>query len=142
MSAKVSGGLGAILAVSTNVSSPSYTTIAQVVEIGGPDWGVGTADTTNLATPITGTTLRPTIAKPGTITAKLQYDPNDSTQQILTGLMAAPAMAVWKITLTDVTPMHFSAQGVLTKFALTGLAVESNVEADIEIALSGPITIS
>ena len=144
----VFGGLGATFGVSLNGGS-SYTTVAGVTEI-TTSWAFGTADTTSLATPITGKTNRPTMGDPGELTAKIYFDGAGTGISTLTGLMATGyastnpnVLPYFKVTLTDgSSPTTYIVQGILTKFDLSGITDEGNLEADIAVKGSGAVTVA
>lgn len=128
-----------VLGKSTLLKNGS-TTIGQVVSISGPSWSVGTIETTLLAS--TNKTYLQGLPDGGEVSAVIQYDPADSSQQILTGLMATPAVSTWSITFTDAGAAVYAFSGILTGFEIGGMEQESIVTANISIKLTGAITIT
>ncbi len=118
--------------------STVLTTIAQRVSIDGPEWTVGTAETTNLDS--ANKTYRPTLPDPGKVTGTLEFDPQDPTHLFLIGCMTTPVVVVWNLVFEDADNTVFSFSGFLTKLKPTGMEVESNLEAEFEIQLTGAIT--
>lgn len=134
----VIAGLGTLLKATFGSPSPALATIAQRVTIDGPEMSVGTAETTNLDS--TWKTFRPTIPDAGTISGTLQYDPKDASHAFLFTLIDTPVANAMNLVFRDGSIAAFS--GILTKLKPTGMEVESNVEAEFEIKVSGPITIT
>lgn len=120
--------------------SSVLTNVAQRVTIDGPEMSVGTAETTNLDS--TWKTYRPTIPDGGTLSGTLQYDPNDASHEFLFTMISSPPQAgvVMNLVFKDTTVAAFT--GILTKLKPTGMEVEENLEAEFEIKVSGPITIT
>jgi len=119
----------------------TLTAIAQVLEMEGPGIQVGTKETTNLASSIK--TYRGQLPDPGTLTATIQYDPADTTHQFLASqvlLWPQPAIA-WAMVFPVAAGTHEATfNAVLTKFAPKGFNEEDNIEADIELQLTGAVT--
>lgn len=114
------------------------TTIAQVVEVDGPEVTVGTKETTNLSS--TSKTYRAQLPDSGTVSATIQYDPADTTHVALTTLIntwpqAAAAYSVTFNTAATTDKATFSA--ILTKFKPKGMNEDDNLEADIEFKITG-----
>lgn len=118
--------------------SAVLTTVAQRVKLDGPELTVGTAETTNLDSTVK--TYRPTIPDSGKISGTLQYDPQDATHLFLFGLYSSPATNAMAMVFSDVGPTTFSFTGILTKLKPTGMEVESNLEAEFEIQITGAVT--
>jgi hypothetical protein len=120
--------------------SSTLTAIAQVLELEGPGMSVGTIKTTNLASTVH--TKRAQLPDPGTISATIQYDPADSTHTFLTttaGTWPQPLVA-GEIDFAATGSHKAAFSAILTKFAPKGMNQEDNLEADIELELSGAIT--
>ena len=131
----VNPALGTLLKVTI---SSTLTTVAQRVKLDGPELTVGTAETTNLDSTVK--TYRPTIPDSGKISGTLQYDPQDSTHSFLFGLYSTPATNAMALVFADTGPTTFTFTGILTKLKPTGIEVESNLEAEFEIQITGAVT--
>lgn len=119
----------------------SYTTLAQVLSIDPPGGTVAEVETTHLNS--TAKSFRPSlIPEVGEVAFRIEYDPNDAGHQELAELAAAPATKFWKITYPDGedTPANDVFQGFLTEFDPDGMEVETNMEADVTIRVTGPVT--
>jgi hypothetical protein len=131
-------GQGTILKMTI---SSTLTAIAQVLEIEGPEVDVGSKETTNLGNTVK--TFRAQLPDAGTVSLSIQYDPADTTHTALTtAVMSWPQAAVtWNIqfnTTAGTDKAVFTA--FLTKFKPKGMNSEDNLEADIELKLTGTIT--
>lgn len=123
--------------------SSSLTAIAQVLEIDGPGIEVGTIETTNLGS--TSKSRRAQLPDSGKITATIQYDPTDTTHQFLTTtILTWPQAAItWELLFPSAVGSHnYQFSAILTKFAPKGFNEEDNIEADIELELTGTITVT
>lgn len=136
-------GKGTLLQLGDGGSpSETFTTIADRVQIGGPNMSVGSRETTHLDSDAK--EFEPTIPDGGDLTMTLFYDPNETTHQGLTGLVAAPANVHWKLVFNDgmATPANYLLNGHITGFNHTGMEVESNLQAEVTIKLNGLPTIN
>lgn len=131
----VVAGLGTKLQLSI---SSTLTDIANEVEIDGPDWQVGTAETSVLTSTVR--TYRPTIPDSGELTMTIYYDETNATHTALTALMTTPAVGSWKLIFVDTHSYAFS--GILTQFKTTGMTIDDNLSAEITIKLTGAITVA
>jgi hypothetical protein len=118
------------------------TAISQSVSIEGPNLSVGAADKTSLSD--TRKRKRPTIPDAGDVTLKVWL--------VLTGLWANPNTVPWTITFMDGAAdptTHQPTAGstvtfnaFLTAFGVTGVEIESNLEADVTLTIDGDVTIT
>lgn len=131
-------GQGTVLSMTI---SSTLTAIAQVLEISGPEVTVGAKETTNLGS--TSKSYRAQLPDSGKITFSVQYDPAGTTHQALTTAVNTwPQLPVaWKIlfnTTGGSDAATFSA--FVTKFAPKGMNTEDNLEADVELQVTGLVT--
>jgi hypothetical protein len=135
MPTAVYAGQGAILKATI---SATLTPIAQVLEMEGPGMQTSTKETTNLSSVVK--TYRSQMPDPRTLSAPIQYDPTDTTHQYLTSqllLWPQPASA-WELVFPVAGGTHMASfNAVLTKFSVKGMNQEDNLEADIELQLTG-----
>ena len=131
---------GTLFKHGTPYSSPVYTTVAQIVSLDGPEREVGTRETTIITSTVK--TYAPTIPDNGEVTGKLLYDPKGTTHAVLETLIATPSLEKWEFLLPDTTGTTLAFDGILTKFAPTGLEVEANLEADFTVKVSGPVVLT
>jgi hypothetical protein len=114
----------------------TYTTVAQVIEVTGPETMVAAIDKTVLTSTLIIT--RPSkLPNPDKCSLKIYFDGNDNNTQILiTGDVTTPGtIRNFKIVFVDgdTTPQCVTFSGYFTSFKLNGLKVEENVGADVEI---------
>jgi hypothetical protein len=119
----------------------TFTEIAEVHEIDGPEMTVAAIAKTALTSPHKRyrSSRQP---DPGTISLKLYFDPNDTTDvhQLLYSKVAQPNTVNddFKLVFVDdmTVPAHALFSGFFTKFKLTGMTTEdANLEAECEIQL-------
>lgn len=114
------------------------TTVGLDLSLDGPSMEVGTRETTYLGS--AAKTFKPTIPDGGEVSGTLLYDPQEPSHLAMFNLIWAPALSSWSMVFQDVGPTTFAFQGILTKFSPTGIEVESNLEAEFTIKVSGVVT--
>jgi hypothetical protein len=137
-------GEGTLLQFGTGASPGPYTyaTIAQRISLDGPDRSVAAVDTSHLDS--TAKTNRPSrMPDNGTVSGTLLWNPADTQHLAIEALIATPAMGHWQLVFNDGSgsPNRPAKQfdGTLTKWKTTGIEVDSNVEVEFEIKVSGTI---
>jgi hypothetical protein len=121
--------------------SSTLTVIAQVTEIDGPAVEVGAKETTNLAS--TSKTYRAQLPDSGTVSFTIQYDPANTTHTQLTAWANTwpQTLIVWNVLFNTTGGSDTAAfSAFLTKFKPKGMNEEDNLEADVELKLSGLVT--
>lgn len=126
-------GQGTVLQVGTGA-------ISQVVEIDGPRIVVPTKPTPELASQWG--THRALIPEGGALRALIQYDPNDETHYYLTWAISQYPQQpqVCGVTFNCSPPSAVSFQALVTEFNPQGMNQEDNLEAWIELKVTGPVT--
>lgn len=140
-----SGGLGVTLSYSSALTSPTYTALAQIVNVDGPDWSFGIVELPSIAN--TFKRRRSTLPDGGTVSGQLYLDAQDAGHTVLYGLMASGAKYSWKITLADTkgsgaVETTITFQGFLSKFKPGGMEEEGTLTADFQIDLDSTVTIT
>lgn len=122
------------------VFSFGASAVAQVVEIDGPEATVGTKSTANLAS--TSMTYRSLLPDGGTVSFTIQYDPASLTHQALqTAINAWPqAPTACTITFNATASPIASFNAIVTRFKPKGMNQEDNLEAEVELKITGLIT--
>jgi hypothetical protein len=114
--------------------------LSQVVEVDGPEATVETKSTVNLSS--TKKTYRALLPDGGTVSATIQYDPADLTHQALTTAInawpQAPTSCSVVFNTLNTSTATFSA--ILVKFKPKGMNEEDNLEAEIELKITGTVT--
>lgn len=133
----INPGQGTILQATV---SSTLTAIAQVLEIDGPEATVEPKSTTNLAS--TAKTYRALLPDGGTISARVQYDPADSTHAFLASkINEYPQTAVaWAMIFNAQNAPTATFTAILTKFKPVGMNEDDNLEAEIELKITGLVT--
>ncbi len=133
----VNVGQGTILKATI---SSVLTAIAQVLEISGPDITTGAKETTNLGS--TSKSRRAQLPDTGPITFTIQYDPSDTTHQfLLTQINTWPqGLVAWELVFNTSPAHNYSFNAFISKLSPKGMNEEDNLEADIELTISGIVT--
>lgn len=140
MTASVRPGEGTLLQLQI---STTYTNIGRVLSVGGPKPKVPSIDTTVLTS--TRREKRPSqIPDSGQCTVRIQYDPNDATvHQLLLTQMEAGTVSSWKVvynTANTTTNANEVFSAFITDFTGNDKEVDTNVEADLTLEITGAIT--
>lgn len=119
----------------------TFTDIANIVEIDGPELTVNAVKRTSM-TDAYHKTRPSTKPELGKVTLKIQLTPNDTTtHSLLLGRAATPGTVDdWKIVFPDgqVVPAHVTFSGFVSKVKSTGMKAESEeqVTGEFEIQLT------
>lgn len=133
--AAVIPGEGTVLKVTI---SSTLTAIVQVTNISGPTFGVASVETTALDS--TAHTFRPSkLVDGGEVSLDIEYDPNNSTHQAFTALLAAPAIVACELIFNDTLTTHskIAFNAFLTGFEPGGMTVEENLTAAVTLKVTG-----
>lgn len=139
-------GKGTLLQHGVAGTPVTYTTIAQRVEIDGPESEMGTRDTTDLDSPAK--EYGSTIYDTGELSLTINWDPGDTTHTLLTTLQQAGTLELWQLVFTDTVTegvaagSTFAFSGILTKFKPGGMTVEGTLTAEVTIKGSGLPTLT
>lgn len=130
--AKAIQSQGAVLYVSSGGSPTSFNAVGNITDFNlngrAPDINVSNLDST-------AEEVLPGIPK-YTLSASLNFDPDNIQHQQIRNAMANRASLEWKIALTDATPTNITFTGYATSFAVGG-RVNDKVAGSIEIAIDG-----
>lgn len=118
----------------------TLTAVSQVLDVDGPEATVETKETTNLAS--TSKSYRALLPDGGTVSARIQYDPGDTTHlAFVTSINQWPQTPIaCAIVFNTTTTSTATFTAILTKFKPTGMNEEDNLEAEIELKITGLIT--
>lgn len=122
--------------------SGTYTTIAEVKDINGPEASVDVVDVTNQDSPDNFEEIIPTLKRGGSVTFDVNFVPDDATHDSTTGLLSylnARSLESWQIILPD-TGLSVQFAGYVVKWGFKG-PVANVAAASMEIRVSGPVTI-
>lgn len=142
--AVVNPALGTTLSHGVAGTPPTYTAIAQLTSIDGPESEMGTAETTHLTS--AAKTYRKTLFDGNEVSCEMEFDPKSDTHAPLITLFYGNTQAsdgeLWKITFADGagTPSTASFKAIITKLGPSGIEPENNLMANMTIKISGLVT--
>lgn len=137
-------GIGSLLALETSAGSGSFAVIAEVKSISGPDEKRAIVDVTNHSSANQTREYINGLRDTGSLKFQVNYLPGDTTQNGTTGIYAQFLNGTkwnYKLTLPDtrVTVITFSAICISHSKMFP---IDKEFSADIELKLTGPVTIS
>lgn len=113
----------------------TYVPLGQLIDV-STDFAVNVVEYKKLSS--TSVLRLPTVFDGGEVSFKIFYEPAETTNVDMWGLMGTPSIVHWKITLTDTSTIAFL--GILTKHSVS-YENEDVVEAELSIAVSGAVTV-
>ena len=122
----------------------TYTAIAQVTSIDGPESEMGTRETTHLGS--TSKTYAKTLFDGGEPSLEIEFDPKSDSHAGLITLFYGKTQAVdgelWKITFADATngPSNAAFKAIITNMGPSKIEPENNLMASIKLKISGDVT--
>lgn len=122
----------------------TYTALAQVVSIDGPESEMGTRETTNLAS--AAKTYAKTLFDGGEPSLELEFDPKSDSHALLIALFYSNTQAQngeqWRMTFADATngPSTATFLAIITGFGPSGIETEANLMATLKLKISGLVT--
>lgn len=120
--------------------SSSYTTIAQVTRITGPDATVQTYDATALDSSVGREKKVTGFVDSGTVTFSLWLDPTATTLQALTDLITTPVDgSAWKLIFPDGSSTTWSFTGPVKKVT-PSVELDRGITADCQLEIDGIVT--
>jgi len=132
-------GEGTVLKVESDTTPGTFSTIAQVTEIDGPEVLVEAIDNTAMESGLI--TTRPSyFPEPDKLSLKVWFDPNDTDthKNFVTDYTQPRTVRNYQLEFNDdnTTHAHATFHAYQTSFKLTGMKVKSNLEADVELKLT------
>jgi hypothetical protein len=121
----------------------TYTTIAEVKDITGPDTTVDVVDVTNQDSPDNFEEIIPTLKKGGTTSFDVNFVPTDATQDSTTGMLSflnARTKMNWQVILPG-TGLSVQFAGYVVKWG-PKFPVANVATASMDIRVSGPVIIA
>jgi hypothetical protein len=122
----------------------TFTTVAGVGDIEGPEVSVDTEEYTNHSSPGGFEQLMPTIKRSGEVTFPCYWDPNDPTHDGTTGLVFLAnnrTVRSWRMVFPTSPSRRWNFQGFIQQFR-TGAPVAGMLTADVTIKVTGQPTLS
>lgn len=124
----------------------TWTTVGEVVSIGGPSQSRGEIDRTHLNSPGGFMQFLPGMRDGGSVPFTVNFDPSDATQNATAGLLkqfSDDDLHNWRIVFPTAATVELSEkvawEGYLSSFGLTGMEVNGLIRADCEIRVAGAL---
>lgn len=130
---------GTLFQMGDGAAPENFTTVAEVVSIGGPSLSLDTVDVTNHSSPGGWEQVVGTVLRSGEITLELNYDPVGATHRLTTGLlgqMVAKTVRNYKIVFPNVGATTWSLSALVTGFEPSA-AHEDKLSASVTLKVSG-----
>lgn len=128
------------LAVGNAASPEVFTTIAQVVNISGPDGSATEIDTTALDS--AAKTFRVGLKDEGSVGFTINYDADDAQHAALRTALGSTTSKNYRITLTDTSPAKtYTFAAYVQQFALD-ISPDDVVKANASLRITGAITVA
>lgn len=121
----------------------TYTTIAEVKDISGPETSVDVVEVTNQDSPDNFEEIIPTLKRGGTTSFDVNFVPSDATHDSTTGLLAflnSRTKKEWQIILPG-TGLSVQFDGYVVKWG-PKFPVANVATASMDIRVSGPVVIA
>ncbi|KKN14051.1 hypothetical protein LCGC14_1000160 [marine sediment metagenome] len=128
-------GMGTLFGEEDSPGSDTYTTIAGVKSISGPEISRDTADITALDAASGFEEMIPTIIRTGNLDLDMRFDPTVHTT--LNDRMVAGTGQNYRLTFVDTSTVTIS--GYVTSINIS-TANDSEVQGNVGIKISGPVT--
>ena len=135
MSGEIAGP-GFIVKISPDGSS--YTAIARIRDVKGPEQTLDTVEVTNQDSPNFFKEWTATLLDGGLVTFPMSLLDADASQASLQAAQQARTLMFWEV-LIGATGKAFFWQGYVTKFGFSG-PVHDVALIDVEIRVTGPVT--
>lgn len=123
--------------------SGTYTTIAEVKDINGPETSVDVVDVTNQDSPDNFEEIIPTLKRGGTTSFDVNFLPADPTQDSTSGLLFylnSRSLEAWQIILPG-TGLSVQFSGYVVKWG-PKFPVANVATASMDVRVSGPVIIA
>lgn len=135
--AQTTSGLGTKLSY---YNGSAYVPIANRVTIDGPNITVGNVSTMGLDD--TCAQSRPTYTDYGDLNLTTFFNPGETTQTYVYGLIGANASS-WQLSFTPLGSNHsWTFNAFVTGFNLTGMDADGNLQYALSLKINGPITVA
>lgn len=117
-----------------------FTTIAQVIDLNGPDAEVQTFPSNTLDQAGAGIGKEPTgFTDGGTISGNLFFDPTAATHQILTDDLTTPAKRNFKVVWSDGSSTEWPFSGITKRFTPSA-SLTDGLKAAFSVEVNGIVT--
>lgn len=135
-----SAGFGASLKIGDGGSPVSYTTIAEVKDISGPEISLDTEDVTSHDSTDAWEEHIATIIRSGEVSFTINYDPSDSTHDntdgLLNDLTNRKNDRKFRLVLPDSNNSQIDFTAIVTGFS-DSVPVDGALEAEVTLKITG-----
>jgi predicted secreted protein len=138
--AKPIASKGSALKLGDGGSPEVFTTVAEVLNISGPQLDSETIDVTNMDSPGSYREFLQSFKNAGTVTFGINFQPNISSHSGLVSLFNAGTKRNWKIVFPNVAANEWQFNGYI-KSINNNFDPGSQIKADITIQVSGQSTL-
>ena len=122
----------------TPLSSPTYTTIAEVTKIAISGSKADLADVTNMDSPSNFREFLPTLLDSGEVTAEFNFIPADATQATVLSDFNGQVLSPWKIVLPN-SLGNFTFTAYVSTLDVD-LPIDKQGTRSFKLKITGPVT--
>lgn len=137
-------GLGTTLAYGNGATPEVFTTVAEVINISGPNMSRELPDATHLGSPNGYREFIGGLKDGGEVTLECNWIPGNATQDQSTGLLSifdSGATKNWKVTLPTTPTVTMTFAGVVSAFE-PDIPVDDKLGLSVTIKVSGKVTLA
>ena len=134
---------GTLLQMGDGGGPEVFTTVAQVMDIEGPEFSTDTEETTNQSSPGGFEEFIATIKRSGELTFDVNFDPSDATHNATTGLIAAYQNRTkknWRLLMPVSPAKRWDFAGIVTGMGQSN-PVAGILRSSVTIKISGQPTL-
>jgi hypothetical protein len=130
--------INTLLQYGDGACSETFSTLANVGNLGGPTMQRAVAKTTSHSTGVPWDTFIPTVIDPGQIPFDLFFKPNLTSHKTALGFFENGDFLDWRIVFPDVAATKWYFTGFFSKFSISA-AVADAIKAAAAVQVSGKI---
>lgn len=138
-------GMGTLLKMGDGGSPETFTTVAEVTELGGPEFTLDLDDTTSLDEPGGWEDMIPTVLRHGDIPITVNFDPSEATHGYAAGLlkkMVNKTKTNFQIVLPNPGATTWTVPAYVRRFRLGGITPDRKLSATFDLRPVGQPSLS
>lgn len=132
-------GFGSLLKRETTPSSGTFTTIGGLTNLNWPAMEADVVESTDMEAPSAARQRTPTLIALGDLTADINFDSADATQEQLQADLAAQTIRLYQIVGSDNGAADWRFNAYVTRFAPVS-SRDGLVTASLTLTPTGPVT--
>ncbi len=135
---------GTLLQIGDGATPENFTTVAQVRDITGPGFAVGTKDVTADTSAGAWREKVATLKDGGQVRCTITWDPPAATHDATTGILAdmwARTLRNWHLVFPDAGAAYFAFAAFIVAFEPAS-PVDGSLDASVTLELSGAVTLT